>query len=87
MGAGTGMGMGTGTTTTRNSLRYGPFTAPRGLGDGIRPTWSETWAYGPWTLAVSEYIVNDRDLTLTVKAETAHRDACGITPGPPARAA
>lgn len=34
------------------------------------------------------YIVNDRDLTLTVKAETASRDACGITLTlePPARA-
>jgi len=36
---------------------------------------------------VSEYIVNDGDLTLIVKAETAPRDACGITVEPPARAA
>jgi hypothetical protein len=36
---------------------------------------------------VSEYIVNDRDLTLIVKAETAPRDACGITVEPPASAA
>jgi hypothetical protein len=35
---------------------------------------------------VSEYIVNDRNLTLTVRAETAPRDACGITLEPPARA-
>jgi hypothetical protein len=36
-----------------------------------------------------KYVVNDRDLTLTVKAETAPRDACGITLTlePPARAA
>jgi len=36
-----------------------------------------------------EYIVTDRDLTPTVKAETAPLDACGITLTlePPARAA
>lgn len=35
------------------------------------------------------YIVNDRDLTLSVKAEAAPRDACGITLTlePPARVA
>jgi len=34
-----------------------------------------------------KFILNDRDLTLTVKAETAPRDACGITFERPARAA
>lgn len=42
----------------------------------------------PWTLApVSEYIMNDGDLTLIVKAKTAPRDASGITVGRLARAA
>jgi hypothetical protein len=35
---------------------------------------------------VSEYNVNDGDLTLIVKAKTAPRDACGITVEPPERA-
>jgi hypothetical protein len=43
---------------------------------------------GPWKLApVSEYIMNDGELTLIVKAETASRDARGITFERPARAA
>jgi hypothetical protein len=43
---------------------------------------------GPWKLTpVSEYIMNDGELTLIMKAETAPRDACGITVDRPARAA
>jgi len=43
-------------------------------------------APGNW-LHFSECIVNDRDLTLTVKTQTAPREARGITLEPPARAA
>ena len=43
---------------------------------------------GPWKLApVWEYIMNDGELTLIVKAETARRDACRITFERPARPA
>ena len=43
---------------------------------------------GPWKPApVSEYIMNDGDLRLIVKAKTAPRDACGIAVESPARAA